>query len=147
MTLKAFKTKLEILLGDEHPEDVMEFSPVTLVLTNGDMLIAAVGIIDDENLCLMRPYKLVQTGTVSDTMRMTIMRYVPASDDTFFHISYSNVASMGYLEAGVFELYVKAIDKAIAEEDEMFAEELEEAKKESPEEFGNVLAFKPKILH
>ena len=37
--MKQFKTKLEQLMGDEYPEDVLEFVPMMIILDSSEILI------------------------------------------------------------------------------------------------------------
>ena len=107
--MKPFLTKLEQLLGEEYPEDVLEFVPMMVILDSSEILISAVGQIDDENLCLMYPYKLIPSSITGENFRMTISRFVPGSDDVFYHLDSKKVITMGLLNEELFDLYEDAV--------------------------------------
>lgn len=133
MNVRNFKSKLEQLLGDEHPEDVMEFLTYAVVLTTGDTLITSIGEIDADNYCLLHPYKLRPMATNDGSVVMTIVNYVPGSSDTFFHLPANLVATIGTLDESMFELYVRAVEKDMA-----MTEESAAAKSENS---GTVIQF------
>ena len=142
--MKPFLTKLEQLLGEEYPEDVLEFVPMMVILDSSEILISAVGQIDDENLCLMYPYKLVPASITGENFRMTISRFVPWSDDVFYHLHSKKVTTMGFLNEEIFNLYENAVAAHVAT---MVGNEANETKPVENTK-GNILQFPgPKSVH
>ena len=142
--MKPFLTKLEQLLGEEYPEDVLEFVPMMVILDSSEILISAVGQIDDENLCLMYPYKLVPASITGENFRMTISRFVPGSDDVFYHLCSKKVTTMGFLNEELFELYEEAVAAHVAA---MIGDEAGETKPAENTK-SNILQFPgPKSVH
>ena len=137
-------TKLEQLLGEEYPEDVLEFVPMMVILDSSEILISAVGQIDDENLCLMYPYKLIPASITGENFRMTISRFVPGSDDVFYHLDSKKVITMGLLNEELFDLYEDAVAAHVAT---MVGDEADEPKPVENTK-SNILQFPgPKSVH
>ena len=144
--MKQFKTKLEQLMGDEYPEDVLEFVPMMIILDSSEILISSVGQIDEDNLCLMYPYKLLPAGISGETFRMSISRFVPGSDDVFYHLDSRKVTTMGFLDEDLYNLYEDAVAAYVASI--IKEEEKAEEKSEVDSPAGNVLSFPgPNTVH
>ena len=142
--MKPFLTKLEQLLGEEYPEDVLEFVPMMVILDSSEILISAVGQIDDENLCLMYPYKLIPASITGENFRMTISRFVAGSDDVFYHLDSKKVITMGLLNEELFDLYEDAVAAHVAT---MVGDEADEPKPVENAK-SNILQFHgPKSVH
>ena len=48
--------KLTKLLGDADPLEVLDFEPQVISLECGDVIIAEVAMIDDNNYCMIIPF-------------------------------------------------------------------------------------------
>ena len=142
--MKPFLTKLEQLLGEEYPEDVLEFVPMMVILDQSEILISAVGQIDNENLCLMYPYKLIPASISGENFRLTIARFVPGSDDVFYHLDSKKVTTMGFLNEELFNLYEEAVAAHVAD---VVGDEADESKPAENTK-SNILQFPgPKSVH
>ena len=142
-------TKLEKLLGDQDPEEILDFTPMAVVLENGDVLITELAEIDEKNYCMLCPFRLADVAENNGSVSLMAIRYVPGSIDIFFHIDADKIVTTGIMTEEMFKLYTRASDALIAELSSVMAKEDAEAQQVSstPSSTTNVLEFKPKTVH
>lgn len=142
-------TKLEKLLGGQDPEEILDFTPMAVVLENGDVLITELAEIDEKNYCMLCPFRLADVAENNGSVSLMAIRYVPGSIDIFFHIDADKIVTTGIMTEEMFKLYTRASDALVAELSSVMAKEDAEAQQVSstPSPTTNVLEFKPKTVH
>lgn len=127
--------KLDKVFNGKEPREVLEFEPVVVTLSNGDLVLCELAEIDENNYCMMTPFRMIEMETDDDEMRLQAVRLVPGSIDIFFHIAASQVVTAGYMTEEMFAFFVKAVDRMI---ESILPQEVEEDPK------STVVQFRPK---
>lgn len=131
--------KLDKVFNGKEPTEVLEFEPVVVTLSNGDLVLCELAEIDENNYCMMTPFRMIEMDTDDDEMRLQAVRLVPGSIDIFFHIAASQVVTAGYMTEEMFAFFVKAVDRMIESmSDTLGAEPVDEDPK------STVVQFRPK---
>ena len=128
--------KLEKLLGSKDPLEFLNFEPNVIVLASGDIIISNLAIIDDNNYCLMSPFRLFESEESEGNVTMVAIKMVPGSFDSFFHIDARQVVTCGSMTVEMHDFYEKNLDAYV---------EKEAASVKSTS--GNIVEFKPKSVH
>lgn len=139
--------KLDKVFNGKEPTEVLEFEPVVVTLSNGDLVLCELAEIDENNYCMMTPFRMIEMDTDDDEMRLQAVRLVPGSIDIFFHIAASQVVTAGYMTEEMFAFFVKAVDRMIESMSDMLGDGASESEDSSTK--SNILAFQPKgtIVH
>ncbi len=127
--------KLDKVFNGKEPREVLEFEPVVVTLSNGDLVLCELAEIDENNYCMMTPFRMIEMETDDDEMRLQAVRLVPGSIDIFFHIAASQVVTAGYMTEEMFAFFTNAVDRML---ESILPQEVEEDPK------STVVQFRPK---
>ena len=135
--------KLDKLLNDVDPQDVLSFDPVVATMQNGDLVLCELAEIDEDNYCMMTPFRLIDMESEDGELCMQAVRFIPGSDDIFFHVAANQVVTAGAMTDAMFSFFTSAVDRMLESMSASTGDADESTSK------SNVLAFQPKgtILH
>ena len=140
--------KLDKLLNGADPMDVLSFEPYVISLECGDIVIADVAAIDDDNYCMIVPFRLFESEEDNGKITVACIKMVPGSDDIFYHLAADKVVTMGTMSDAMFEFYKKNVDSFITKSGVQTYVSPEDDNEPDPTPGGNVVLFrKPKQLH
>ena len=127
--------KLDKLLNDADPQDVLSFDPVVATMQNGDLVLCELAEIDEDNYCMMTPFRLIDMEAEDGELRMQAVRFIPGSDDIFFHVAAHQVVTAGAMTDEMFSFFTNAVDCML---ESILPQEIEE----DPQ--STVVQFRPK---
>lgn len=127
--------KLDKLLNDADPQDVLSFDPVVATMQNGDLVLCELAEIDENNYCMMTPFRLIDMEAEDGELRMQAVRFIPGSDDIFFHVAAHQVVTAGAMTDEMFSFFTSAVDIML---EAILPQEVEEDPK------STVVQFRPK---
>jgi hypothetical protein len=105
--------KLDKFLAGQDPFEVLSFEPVVVTMANGDLILCELAELDDDNYCMMTPFRMIEMESEDEEMHLQAVRFVPGSHDIFFHIAATHVVAAGMMTTEMFDFYVKAVDRMI----------------------------------
>ena len=132
--------KLDKIFNGKDPHEVIEFEPVVVTLSNGDLVLCELGEIDNDNYCMMTPFRMIEMDSDDEEMHLQAVRLVPGSIDIFFHLAASQVVAVGYMTPEMFNFFKSAVDRMIASMSEM----LDDMEEDSGSVKSNVVTLRPK---
>ena len=135
--------KLTKLLGDADPLEVLDFEPQVVSLECGDVIIAEVAVIDDNNYCMIIPFRLFESEEGDGKITLACIKMIPGSDDIFYHLAADKVVTMGSMSNAMFDFYKRNVDIAISKS----GISLDDPEPEPTDSGSNIVSFKPKRLH
>ena len=137
--------KLTKLLGDADPLEILDFEPQVISLECGDVIIAEIAMIDDDNYCTIIPFRLFESEESEGKITFACIKMIPGSDDIFYHLAADKVVTMGSMSNTMFDFYKRNVDSAISKSGlSLYGDDPEPAATDGG---SNVVSFKPKQLH
>lgn len=137
--------KLTKLLGDADPLEVLDFEPQVISLECGDVIIAEVAMIDDNNYCMIIPFRLFESKEGDGKITLACIKMIPGSDDIFYHLAADKVVTMGSMSNDMFDFYKRNVDSAISKNG--ISLHGDDPEPEPTDGGSNVVSFKSKRLH
>ena len=115
------------------------------VLECGDVIIAEIAMIDDNNYCMIIPFRLFESEEGDGKITLACIKMIPGSDDIFYHLAADKVVTMGSMSNAMFDFYKRNVDSAISKSGiSLYRDDPEP---EPTDGGSNVVSFKPKRLH
>ena len=137
--------KLTKLLGDADPLEVLNFEPHVISLECGDVIIAEIAMIDDNNYCVIMPFRLFESEESDGKITLACIKMIPGSDDIFYHLAADKVVTMGSMSNAMFDFYKRNVDSAISKNGISLCGD--DPEPEPTDGGSNIVSFKPKRLH
>lgn len=134
--------KLDKLLNGADPMEVLSFEPYVISLECGDIIIADVAAIDDDNYCMIVPFRLFESKEDNGKITMACIKMVPGSDDIFYHLAADKVVTMGSMSNAMFDFYKRNVDSAISKNG--ISLHSDDPDPEPTDGGSNVVSFDPK---